>query len=126
VFSWSLMSAARAQHDPKAHRHQDAQALVNPLKPTADVLAAGRKVYDRHCLDCHGEEGKGDGMAGETLKPRPSDFTDAAWQHGSSDGEIFTVARDGAGEGMKGFKGKLTDQQLWQVVTFIKSLHKAP
>ena len=35
---------------------------------------------------------------GAMLKPKPSDLTDADWKHGSTDGEIFTVIRDGVQE----------------------------
>lgn len=122
VCSWAFVSVPRGQHEPKAHRHADAQALVNPLKPTTDVLAAGKKAYDRRCAECHGDTGKGDGMAGEGMTPAPANLIDGAWEHGSSDGEIFTVIRDGSGDGMKSFKSKLTEQQMWEVVTYVRSL----
>lgn len=122
VCAWAFVSIPRGQHDSKPHRHADAQALVNPLKPTADVLAAGKKAYERRCAECHGETGTGDGMAGEGMTPRPANLTDAAWEHGSTDGEIFTVIRDGSGDGMKSFTSKLTEQQMWEVVTYVRSL----
>ena len=42
---------------------------------TADPLKAGKFVYERACLTCHGTEGKGDGIAAPHLNPRPRDFT---------------------------------------------------
>ena len=55
---------------------------------------------------------------------RPSDLTDADWQHGSSDGEIFAVIRDGVGPDfhMPKFEGKLSDEETWHVVNYVRSL----
>ena len=52
-------------------------------------------VYQKQCAGCHGDTGKGDGTMGEELTPKPSNLADADWKHGSTDGEIFTVIRDG-------------------------------
>ena len=51
---------------------------------------------------------------------RPSNLTDSEWQHGSSDGEIFLVIRDGVGPDfhMPLFKGKLTDEEMWHAGEF--------
>ena len=42
---------------------------------TPEDLAWGKTVYVRACANCHGTQGKGDGMAAEFLDPRPRDFT---------------------------------------------------
>ena len=54
----------------------------------------------------------------------PSYLTDAKWDRGSTDGEIFTVIKEGAGPkfDMKGFKSKMTDQEIWNVVNYLHSL----
>ena len=58
----------------------------------------------------------------------PADLTDANWVRGSTDGEIFAVIMDGAGPkfDMKGFKGKIPDQDAWHIVNFIRSLGPKP
>ena len=57
---------------------------------------------------------------GEDLTPKPSNLADADWKHGATDGEIFTVIRDGVkGSGMKAYSGKLTTRQLWDVVNYV-------
>ena len=98
------------------------EKLTNPLSPTPDILAAGAKVFAAHCSECHGDEGKGDGMMAEDMDPLPPDLTDGDWKHGSADGDLFTVIRDGTKDGMKKFGRKLTPDQIWQVVTFIRSI----
>ena len=83
--------------------------MKNPVKSTPESLAAGRKLYDAQCASCHGVSGKGDGkMAASLNPPKPSDLTDAAWKHGATDGEIFTVVKDGAkGTGMRAFASRM-------------------
>ena len=56
----------------------------------------------------------------------PSDLTDDVWDHGSSDGEIFVVIRDGVSSDMLGYKEKLTEKQIWQVINFIRSIGPRP
>jgi mono/diheme cytochrome c family protein len=125
------ISVALGAHNPQdhqhpaggAHHHPQAARLKNPVAPSATSIAAGRALYDKQCAGCHGDTGKGDGAMGEELNPRPSDLTDADWKHGSTDGEIFTLIRDGSkGTGMKPFGRKMTVHQLWDVVNYVRSL----
>jgi mono/diheme cytochrome c family protein len=60
---------------------------------------------------------------GEELNPKPPDLTDAEWKHGSTDGEIFTVIRDGVrSTGMKAYGRKMTAHQVWDVVNYLRSI----
>jgi len=106
-----------------AHHHPQAARLNNPVPPSAASTAAGQALYQKQCAGCHGDTGKGDGAMGEELTPKPSNLTDADWKHGSTDGEIFTVIRDGVkSTGMKGYGRKMTAHQLWDVVNYIRSV----
>jgi mono/diheme cytochrome c family protein len=127
AFVLALTVTLSAQHKPDAHRHATAAKLTNPVPASAQSIAAGRKLYDRHCSECHGNTGKGDGMAGEGLDEKPSDLTDAEWEHGNTDGELFVVVRDGAGpkSEMKGFAKKLAEKEIWDVVNFVRTLSLA-
>src|SRR5262245_51182877 len=110
-----------------AQQPSDAAALKNPVPVNAASLAAGKKLFSTNCAPCHGVTGVGDGKAGELLNPRPANLTDATWKHGGSEAEIFTTIRDGAkGTGMKGFGGRLTTQELWQLVNYVRSLGPKP
>jgi high-affinity iron transporter len=117
------LDAAGRQHAAGTHVHPDAAKLKNPVAANAASLAAGKKLYDAQCASCHGTTGKGDGKAGALLKPLPSDFTDATWKHGQSDGEIFTVIRDGAKQtGMRAYGSRLPVNDLWNLVNYVRSL----
>jgi mono/diheme cytochrome c family protein len=109
-----------------AHRHPEAAKLKNPVAADATSVAAGKQLYDKQCAGCHGDTGKGDGAMGEELNPKPANLADADWKHGSTDGEIYTVIRDGVkSTGMKPYARKLTTHQIWDVVNYVRSLAKA-
>jgi high-affinity iron transporter len=123
----SIAAQHPAQHDAGAHHHPAAAKIKNPVPATAESIAAGEQVYVKHCSECHGATGKGDGEMGDEMDPKPADLTDAQWKHGSSDGEIYTVIRSGVkGTGMKSFAKKLTAHQIWDVVNYIRTLGPKP
>jgi mono/diheme cytochrome c family protein len=103
----------------------EARKMKNPVASTSASVDAGKAAYQKYCRFCHGAEGLGDGPSAPKGS-KPSNLADAEWVRGSSDGEIFVVLRDGAGPKfeMKGFKGRMTDQDMWHVVNYIRSLGK--
>ena len=99
----------------------------NPVAPNPASIATGKAIYDKHCANCHGDAGRGDGRMGEELNPKPSDLTDGEWTHGSTDSDLFKVIRSGvARTGMKPYGRKLTEHQIWDVVNYIRSIGPAP
>ena len=116
------------QHPPAhpeggAHRHPAAAKLQNPVAANPASIAAGKQAYDKQCAGCHGDTGKGDGSMGEELNPKPANLVDADWKHGSTDGEIFVVIRDGVkNTGMKPYARKMTAHQMWNVVNYLRSI----
>jgi mono/diheme cytochrome c family protein len=103
----------------------EGRKLKNPVAANAQSITAGRAAYQKYCRFCHGPDGLGDGPSAPKGS-KPSNLTDAEWSRGSTDGEIFIVLRDGAGPKfeMKGFKGRMTDQDMWHVVNYIRSIAK--
>lgn len=123
VIAAPVVGAARYD----ANVQTDAAKLKNPIAADAKSLAVGKKLYGTQCASCHGLEGKGDGKGGALLKPLPADFTDDAWKHGSGDDEIFTLIRDGIKQtGMRAFGGRITTQEIWHLVNFLRSLGPKP
>ena len=101
----------------------EAKKVKNPVASSPASIAAGKAAFTKNCRFCHGAEAKGNGpMAPEGT--HPSDLTDDKWDRGSTDGEIFAVIRDGAGPkfDMKGYKSKMTETEIWNVVNFLRSL----
>jgi mono/diheme cytochrome c family protein len=100
-----------------------AAAVKNPIPSSPKSIADGQKLYQTNCRHCHGAKGLGDGPLAPT-NPSPSNLTDAEWNHGSSDGEIFAVISNGAGPDsqMKAMKTKLSEKDIWNIVNYIRSL----
>jgi mono/diheme cytochrome c family protein len=118
---------ADQEHARTPHRHPEAEKLVNPVERTPVSIKAGAAVYAKACANCHGPYGLANtrlavGMA--AYGARPANLVDAEWIHGSTDGEIFAVIRDGVGPDfhMPKFEGKLSDEELWHLVNYIRSI----
>ena len=119
----ALVGLAMAQDDAPMIINAKAAKLKNPLTSDAAIVDAGREVYLTHCASCHGKKGKGDGgqaLGGGT----PSDLTDANWDYGSTDGEIYWVIREGidSNADMLAYKKTLSEREMWQTVLFIRSI----
>jgi mono/diheme cytochrome c family protein len=123
-----LAAVAVAQEHPATpHSHPDAQKIENPIASSPESIAAGGKVYAKLCANCHGATGRGNGRLAAGMAAygvRPSDLVDKTWQHGSTDGEIFTVIRDGIGPDfhMDAFQKMIADEDIWHVVNYVRSL----
>jgi mono/diheme cytochrome c family protein len=121
-------AAGSSEEHPRApHRHPEGEKLTNAVPPTAESVKQGAAIYARLCAHCHGPYGLGNGRLAtgmEAYGARPSNLTDADWQHGSSDGEIFMVIRDGIAPDfhMPRFQGKLSDEEIWHVVNHVRTL----
>jgi mono/diheme cytochrome c family protein len=102
---------------------EEAKQLKNPLQVTAPVLKSAGEMYADKCAHCHGDTGKGDGKDASKYDPAPTDFTDSKRLSGTTDGELFYKISEGK-KPMPVFKNKLTEDQRWELVLFIRSLAK--
>ncbi len=118
----ALVTAAGTQtHPPEPHRHAEGQALENPVPSTLDSVATGRQRYVFMCRECHGNGGLGDGDMAHAGGEVPN-FTDDAWLHGPSEGEMFLVIRDGVTADMQPYANRLSDEDVWHLVNYLKTL----
>src|SRR2546428_1181121 len=101
----------------------DGKKLKNPVASSTESIKAGAALYAKYCKFCHGADAKGNGPMAPKDTHTP-DLTDAKWDHGSTDGEIFMVIKEGVGPkfDMKGLKSKMTDKEIWNVVNYLHSL----
>jgi len=121
--AWVALATVSAvqTHPPEPHRHAEGQALENPQPATPDSVATGRQRYVYMCRECHGNRGIGDGDMAHAGGDMP-DFTDDVWLHGSSDGEIFLVIRDGVTADMQPYSNRMGDEDIWHLVNYLKTL----
>lgn len=105
---------------------QKAKDMKNPLKPTPDVLAKGKAIFEGKgtCFTCHGNTGKGDGPAGAALDPSPRNFTNPEFNKVRTPGEMFWVVKNGSpGTGMISYNpAMINDDETWEVITYVRSL----
>ena len=105
-----LAAAAIAAGVPLA---QQSDTTRNPLAGNAGAAAAGRRLYDQTCQSCHGPAGQGD---------RGPALNAGTFARGSDDGDLFHVIRAGvSGTQMPPF-ARLSDEQTWQLVSYLRSL----
>ncbi len=104
---------------------------VDGARAAAGDAEKGEGIYVKRCLQCHGEEGDGLGPAAERLNPPPRDFTLGLYKIKSSafdadlpnDQDLFRMVRDGMpGTAMPGWSDLLSEQEMWDVIAYIKSL----
>ena len=86
----------------------------NPYHGQQDAVAAGQLIFLDHCAQCHGKDAMG-------TKKRPPLRSDRVQQQ-ATEGDIHWLLVNGnMKKGMPSW-AKLPDQQLWQVITYVKSL----
>ena len=97
-------------------------AITNPLKNDASAVKQGKAIYAQFCAICHGDKGKGDGLAGGALNPKPANFTVEKF-NSQTDGAVFWKLTEGRPP-MAGYKETLSETQRWQLVSYLKTLKK--
>ena len=95
----------------------------NPVKPTEESIASGKRFYMTQCAMCHGENGDGKGDLAVEIKLDLRDWTDPASLKNFPDGALFYVMTKG-NEKMPGQEGRMKAEQQWNVVNFIRSVAK--
>lgn len=98
--------------------------MKNPLKASRDVLQSGRDVYQRTCIFCHGETGKGDGEKMMVRKGRPiPDFTTGRFAKHSDQWIMWRISEGVPKTLMMAYKTELPEEDRWSLVLFLRSLN---
>ncbi len=118
--TWHLVNYIRT-FAPQADIQLEAEEVPeNPIEYTIDSLKRGRILYDNHCALCHAVDGSGFTDYVEFLPVPPADLTTGVFRYGSRDGDLFTIIRDGSENGMEAFNDKLSDDDMWHTVNYIR------
>ena len=96
-----------------------ASELKNPAPPTASSLAEGKALFETNCVICHGQDSAERGPVGKKLVPPPPGL-DHVMVKGLSDSTIFKAVTFGFGR-MPVFQDKLTPQERWNLVNFLRT-----
>ncbi len=99
------------------------RSLKSPFPGSPNAAAAGRGIYNQNCAACHGFEGRADVPQARLFYPKPAanfhlprykDFTDGHW--------FNKIARGLPGTRMPRWDQTLTNEGIWYVVEYLKSL----
>jgi mono/diheme cytochrome c family protein len=119
--SSSDTSEPSGSNEPLAIVPADYAGKTNPFG--AEAAAEGAQVFQANCEACHGPQGHGDGIASQSLEPKPKNL--AVLQESVGDDYLFWRISDGKpGTSMVAWKAILTEEQIWQAVSFIRTLEK--
>ena len=92
----------------------------NPFPPNTESLEIGTRIYSETCATCHGTEGRGDGPAAADLEPPPADLAIHVPLH--PDADLFDFVSEGIpGTAMVALGSRLTDDEIWHVINYIKT-----
>jgi mono/diheme cytochrome c family protein len=107
-----------------AQGNPEAAKITNPVAVTPESIASGKQIYTRYCAVCHGVNAEGG--SGSDISPPAPDLTDKEWKRGSTDGEIFSVIKNGVPPdlAMEPWGDRIKDPDIWNVVNYIRSLAK--
>ena len=93
-----------------ATRNADARG---PYDGNAYAVSEGKRLYNQmNCSGCHFQGGGGIGPP----------LMDSQWIYGSAPQNIFETIVEGRPNGMPSFRGKLGDDQVWQLVAYVRSM----
>lgn len=104
---------------PKAY-----QGASNPLARTSEMIDAGGELYAEKCASCHDASGMGGGDAGLALYPSPALLAHLVRMPSRVDEYLIWAIADGGeplASNMPAFKDQLSEQQIWQVITYMRA-----
>ena len=116
-FAMIFSPAGRADPTPFHQAPPEAAQLVNPLAGQPQAIQAGNELYLQHCAACHGRNAEGSGnipaLAHSAVQTAP-------------DGEVFWFITKGNVSAAMPSWASLPEQQRWQIVSYLQTLHAAP
>ncbi|HEX3233199.1 MAG TPA: cytochrome c [Gemmatimonadales bacterium] len=88
-------------------------AVPSPYDDNAYAVSEGKRLFNQYnCSGCHFQGGGGIGPP----------LMDAEWIYGSEPQNIFATIVEGRPNGMPSFRHRIPDQQVWQLVAYVRSM----
>jgi mono/diheme cytochrome c family protein len=98
-----------------------ANALLISVYADQKQSQAGNRLFQDYCRDCHGPQGYGRGPLSPFLEQEPANLF-SQFTQSKTDQELFLIIKNGGGVDMHGWADTFTDQQIGDLVQFIRSL----
>ena len=99
-----------------------AKQAKNPISASESSLAAGKKIYLKRCVNCHGKTGNGDGPDAIDLGIHPAKFSDPRMRE-ESDGALFWKITHGK-KPMPAYESRLSPTDRWNVIHYLRTFMK--
>lgn len=121
-----LIIAAMAVALPPITIEAYPETYMKPEVPLdALSISRGAQLFAGHCADCHGPQGKGNGRLADTLSTPPTDLLTEPHTARHTVGNFYHQIIYGVPDtNMPGFRDKLTDEDVWDVVNFLHTLSR--
>ena len=105
--------------------------LIATATAWAQNATEGKKLYVSYCSTCHGEKGKGDGVAASALPVKPADHTSGAIMNQLSDQFLFDIiSKGGSAVGKSSFMpswgSSIDEKQIRDLVAYLRSIADPP
>ena len=130
--SRSIQSGAGAQQDFSKNTWElpdDADKTKNPVASSAESIEKGKALYlermKGNCIFCHGETGAGNEANFPRLRRKPADLTNKERMDKMTDGELFWKISKGINGIMPNGDKRMSEEERWHVVNYIRTLAKA-
>ncbi len=102
-----------------------ARQLKSAIPSTKENTDAGRGLFLQKCAACHGENGKAQTEFAIAMPTKPADLT-RPQVSAFTEGELYSLISDGIKtSGMPAFKGRISDNAIWQIALFVRQLDSA-
>ena len=109
----SVPAQALQRAELRAGGPSDAKPPANAYEENAYAMSQGKRLFNWYnCNGCHANGGGGSGPA----------LMDAKWIYGAAPANIYTTIVDGRPNGMPSFGGKIPQDQVWQLVAYVRSM----
>jgi cytochrome c oxidase cbb3-type subunit III len=94
-------------------QHNKASSVPNPDENNSWMMAEGKRFYEAYnCVGCHAHGGGGMGPP----------LMDEKWIYGHDPQQVYASVVEGRPNGMPSFRGKISNDQLWEIVAYVRSL----
>jgi cytochrome c oxidase cbb3-type subunit 2 len=93
------------------------RAKKNPFAGDPEAVAAGGKLFEQHCAECHGKKAEGTMHGANLLREEVQQATP---------GTLFWILTNGVVRRGMPVWSKLPEPERWQIVTFLQSLRPQP
>ena len=115
---WSLALSGAAAAGPLLSCHAQAGQPRDMMH--------GKELFLRYCSGCHGEDGRGEA---KTFRPNVANLSVKELMDQLTDDYLFTAIKNGGAAvgknaSMPGWKSQLSDQEIWDIVSFVRTLAK--